>query len=94
MEYDEFISTRDKENSSFCINYCTVHDTASEFGEKGFVQSFWALWPDRLDTEVEGNKIRRERHAMPMIQVTKSEFIIFNPLMIGSTVFAQSGQNL
>ena len=29
-----------------------------------------------------------------MRQVTKSEFIIFNALMIGSTVFAQSGQNL
>ena len=29
-----------------------------------------------------------------MIQVTKSEFIILNALMIGSTVFVQSGQNL
>ena len=30
----------------------------------------------------------------PIRQVTKSEFIIFNALMIGSSVFAQSGQNL
>ena len=29
-----------------------------------------------------------------MRQVTKSEFIIFNVLMIGSTVFVQNGQNL
>ena len=29
-----------------------------------------------------------------MRQVTKSEFISFDALMIGSTVFAQNGQNL
>ena len=30
----------------------------------------------------------------PIGQVTKGEFIVFNALMIGSSVFAQSGQNL
>ena len=102
VEDDKFISIREKENSLFCTKYCPVHDTASEFSEKNFAQSFWALWPGNLDADTEKlqkvieeeNKIRRERHARPMRQVTKSEFIIFNALMIGSTVFAQSGQNL
>ena len=97
VEDYEFISIRDKENSLFRTKYCPVHDTASEFSEKNFAQSFWALWPGHLDADVEKsqkvienkNKIRRETHVRPM-----SEFIIFNALIIGSTVFAQSGQNL
>ena len=101
MEDDEFISIKDKENSLFRTKYFQVHDKASEFSEKNFAQSFWALWSGHLDADVEKlqkvieneNKIRRERHARPMRQVTTSEFIIFNALMIGSTVFAQSGQN-
>ena len=40
------------------------------------------------------NKNRKEKHLRPIRQVTKSEFIIFNALIIGSSVFAQSGQNL
>ena len=43
VEDDKFISMRDKENSLFCIKYCPVHDTASEFSEKNCAQSFWAL---------------------------------------------------
>ena len=36
----------------------------------------------------------KRKHLRPIRQVTKSEFIIFNVLMIGSSVFAQSRQNL
>ena len=69
---------------------------------KNFAQLFWALWRGHLDPDFEKlqqviekeNKIRRERHARSMRQVTKSEFIIFIALTIGCTVFAQSGQNL
>ena len=43
---------------------------------------------------VDENKYRKEKYLRPIRQVTKSAFIIFNPLMIGSNVFAQNGQNL
>ena len=39
------------------------------------------------------NTKRKENHLRPIRQVTKGEFIIFNAFMIGSSVFAQSGQN-
>ena len=102
VEDDKLISIRDKENALFRTRYCSVHDTASEFSENSFAQSFWALWPGHLDEDVEKlqkviknkNKIGRERHARPMRHVTKSEFTILNALMIGSIVFAQSGHNL
>ena len=79
VEDDKFISIRDKEKSLFCTKYCPVHDTASEFSDNNFAQSFWALWPGHLDADVENlqkviedeNKIRSERHARPMRHVAK-----------------------
>ena len=99
VEDEEFISIRDKESLLFRTKNCPLNDTASEISEKIFAQPFWTLWPGHLDANVKKlqkvienkNKIR---HVSPMTQVTKSEFISFDALMIGSTVFAQSGQNL
>ena len=42
VEDDKFISIRDP-----------VHHTASEFCEKNFTWSFYALWPAHLDAKVE-----------------------------------------
>ena len=74
----------------------------SEFSEEDFAKSFWALWPGNLEDDVSKlqnvinneNTKRKEKHLRPIQQVTKGEFVIFNALMIGSSVFAQSGQNL
>ena len=43
VEDDEFIGTKDKENTVFCTKYYFVHDTTSEFSENYYAQTFWAL---------------------------------------------------
>ena len=102
IEDDQFRAIREKENALYRTKYIPVHSTEVEFGDESFSQSFWALWPGTLDEDVKmleeimekENKHRKEKHLRPIRKVTKGEFITFNALMIGSTVFAQSGQNL
>ena len=102
VDEDKFKTIRETENKLFRTKYCPVQNLNSEFSEEDFAKSFWALWPGKLDEDVLTlqhiinceNKKRREKHLRPIRQVTKGEFIIFNALMIGSSVFAQSGQNL
>ena len=99
---DKFCTIRDREDKLFCTKYCPFHHYILEFSEEDFVYSFRALWPGNFEDDVkelqkitlDENKNRKEKHLRPIRHVTKSEFIIFNTLTIGSSIFVQSGQNL
>ena len=96
----KFCTVREREDKLFCTKYCPVHH--SIFSEEDFANSIWALWSGSLEDDVkklqkiilDENENRKEKYLRPIRQVTKSEFIILNALMIGFSVFAQSKQNL
>ena len=98
---NKFRTIRDREDKLFRTKYCPVHHSILEFSKKDFTNSFWALWPYNLEDDimklqkitVDENK-NRKKYFRLIRQVTKSEVIIFNALMIGSSDFVQRGQHL
>ena len=99
---DMFCTIIDREYKLFCTKFCLVLYSILELSEEDFANSFWVAWPDNLEDDVkklqriilDENETRNEKHLRLITQVTKCAFIIFNALMIGSSIFAQSGQNL
>ena len=91
VEDDEFRLMRKKENILFCTKYCPVYDIDSELSENNFAQVFWLIWLG--DFNDIGPKQKQTRKTHKTSQLIWVNYNIFDMLIIGLIVFAQSGQN-
>ena len=63
---------------------------------------FWKLWPEDIETEVgklnsaivDTNASNKESYKRVISSLSRSEYLIFRTLIIGSTVHFQQGEKL
>ena len=64
--------------------------------------TFWKLWPEDIETEVgklnsaivDTNASNKESYKRVISSLSRSEYLIFRTLIIGSTVHFQQGEKL
>ena len=70
--------------------------------ECDFKTGLWKLWPGSIDGDVQTinnfitdkNARRKEKYQRPIKKISKSEFIIFNALVIAATAYNKRRFNL
>ena len=93
---DVFESVRKQEEELYKTEYCAVFDEDDGFREESYNNSFWFLWPETIDNDLEKlNKIiensnvkQKENYQRPIQVVSKREFITFHALLVAVAVYS------
>ena len=83
VEEDIFESVREKEEKLYDTNHLAVIDPDKMFSEEDYSKSFWFLWPETIDKDlqtlcsiIEKDNIQRKAEYKRVIKmVSKSEFV-------------------
>ena len=102
VEEDIFESVREKEEKLYDTNHLAVIDPDKMFSEEDYSKSFWFLWPETIDKDlqtlcsiIEKDNIQRKAEYKRVIKmVRKSEFVCFHALMIASSAYSDKGDKL
>ena len=99
---DVFESVQKQEEELYKTEYCAVLDEDDDFWEESYNNSFWFLWPETIDNNLEKlNKIiensnvkQKENYQRPIQVVSKREFITFHALLVAAAAYSSKGDKL
>ena len=102
VDEDVFENVREQEETLYNTERFMVRDPGGEFSEDSYSDTFWILWPETIDKDLQtinevierDNLKRREEYRREIKAVKKSEFITFHALLIASSAYSCKGDKL
>ena len=101
---DELKASRERDEELFkSKNFSIIQSmTYEERNKCDYKTGFWKLWPGTIEGDVhlindsiqKENARRKEKYQRSIKKISTSEFIMFNALLIASTVYNDRGCNL
>ena len=100
---DYFEKIREEEEKLYQTkDFISIIDNVDNVNEDNYNKSFWYLWPETVDRDLEklngivdnDNMKRKEQYKRTIKKVSKSDFFVFHALIIAASAHSGQGEKL